>query len=118
MIVSGYATAENEARAKAAGVSAVLHKPLSPQMIENSARDALLEKETVATPAAIDRVPAEASAASVERMPEGASDWGREAAWTARGAAHGTRLRGGAALRRAGGAVRLPLWYGGIARRG
>ena len=30
VIVSGYATAENEARAKAAGVSAVLHKPLSP----------------------------------------------------------------------------------------
>jgi CheY-like chemotaxis protein len=45
VIVSGYATAENEARAKAAGVSAVLRKPLSPEMIENSARDALLEKE-------------------------------------------------------------------------
>ena len=54
VIVSGYATAENEARARAAGVSAVLHKPLSPEMIENSAREALLEKETVAAPAAND----------------------------------------------------------------
>jgi CheY-like chemotaxis protein len=45
VIVSGYATAENEARAKAAGVFAVLHKPLSPKMIEDSARDVLLEGE-------------------------------------------------------------------------
>ncbi len=42
VIVSGYATAENEARAMAAGVRAVLHKPLSPEMIEDSARDALM----------------------------------------------------------------------------
>lgn len=41
VIVSGYATAENEARARAAGVSTVLHKPLSPQMIEQSAQEAL-----------------------------------------------------------------------------
>lgn len=41
VIVSGYATAENEARARAAGVSTVLHKPLSPQMIEQSAEEAL-----------------------------------------------------------------------------
>ena len=54
VIVSGYATAENEARAKAAGVSAVLHKPLSPEMIEESAREAMRENaETlVAAPAA------------------------------------------------------------------
>ncbi|HRD94966.1 MAG TPA: response regulator, partial [Rubrivivax sp.] len=32
VIVSGYATDQNEARAKAAGVRAVLHKPLSPEM--------------------------------------------------------------------------------------
>lgn len=41
VIVSGYATLENEARAKDAGVYAVLHKPLTPQMIEQSAREAL-----------------------------------------------------------------------------
>ncbi|MBK7792488.1 MAG: response regulator [Betaproteobacteria bacterium] len=48
VIVSGYATAANEARARAAGVSAVLHKPLSPEMIEGSARDALLERDSAA----------------------------------------------------------------------
>jgi len=41
VIVSGYATDQNEARAKAAGVRAVLHKPLSPEMIEQCAQDAL-----------------------------------------------------------------------------
>jgi CheY-like chemotaxis protein len=51
VIVSGYATAENEARAKAAGVRAVLHKPLSPQMIEQGALDALREA-TAFAPAA------------------------------------------------------------------
>ncbi|HQZ44973.1 MAG TPA: response regulator [Usitatibacteraceae bacterium] len=52
VIVSGYATAENEAWAKAAGVTAVLHKPLSPEMIVHSAREALLEK-VAATPAPV-----------------------------------------------------------------
>ena len=52
VIVSGYATADNEARARAVGVSAVLHKPLSPEMIEESARDAMLEKDAGAAPAA------------------------------------------------------------------
>ncbi|MBL8316256.1 MAG: response regulator [Rubrivivax sp.] len=41
VIVSGYATDQNEARAKAAGVRAVLHKPLSPEMIEQCALDAV-----------------------------------------------------------------------------
>jgi CheY-like chemotaxis protein len=50
VIVSGYATPENEARAKAAGVSAVLHKPLSPQMIEESAREAFRDSEAAAAP--------------------------------------------------------------------
>ena len=48
VIVSGYATDENEARAKAAGVRAVLHKPLSPEMIEQCAHDALSEPEVAA----------------------------------------------------------------------
>lgn len=48
VIVSGYATADNEARAMAAGVRTVLHKPLSPQMIEDSAREAVSER-TVTT---------------------------------------------------------------------
>jgi CheY-like chemotaxis protein len=41
VIITGYGTEAAEARAKAAGVSGFLHKPLSPEMIEDSARDAL-----------------------------------------------------------------------------
>jgi CheY-like chemotaxis protein len=43
VIVTGYGTDANEARARKAGVSSFLHKPLSPELIEDSARDALLE---------------------------------------------------------------------------
>jgi CheY-like chemotaxis protein len=45
VIVTGYGTDENEARAEAAGVSGFLRKPLSPEMIEGSAAKALLEKD-------------------------------------------------------------------------
>ncbi len=41
VIITGYGTDAAEARAKAAGVSSFMHKPLSPEMIEDSARDAL-----------------------------------------------------------------------------
>ena len=41
VIITGYGTADNEAKAKAIGVSDFLRKPLSPEMIENSARKAL-----------------------------------------------------------------------------
>ena len=41
VIVTGYGSEASEARAKAAGVSAFLHKPLSPEMIEDSAAEAL-----------------------------------------------------------------------------
>ena len=43
VIVTGYGTTANEARAKAAGVSDFLHKPLSPEMIEGSALKAMLK---------------------------------------------------------------------------
>ncbi|MFZ4480320.1 MAG: response regulator [Rhodoferax sp.] len=43
VIITGYGTAENEARAKAAGVSEFVRKPLSPEMIEQSAACALRE---------------------------------------------------------------------------
>ena len=45
VIITGYGTEEAEARAKAAGVSSFLHKPLSPEMIEGSARTALAVPE-------------------------------------------------------------------------
>jgi len=41
VIITGYGTEANEKRAKAAGVTAFLHKPLSPEMIETSAKEAL-----------------------------------------------------------------------------
>ena len=44
VIVTGYGSDANIAKAKAAGVSRVLHKPLSPEMIEASAHEALLAK--------------------------------------------------------------------------
>ena len=52
VIVTGYGTTANEERARAAGVSAFLHKPLSPQMIEDSAFVALQQAHgAVAEPA-------------------------------------------------------------------
>jgi len=41
VIITGYGTDEAETRAKAAGIASFLHKPLSPKMIEESARDAM-----------------------------------------------------------------------------
>ena len=49
VIVTGYGTEANEARAEAAGVCGFLRKPLSPELIEFSARKALLEQDTAAT---------------------------------------------------------------------
>ena len=50
VIVTGYGTTANEARAEAAGVSAFLHKPLSPDMIEGSAEKAMLEAALAEAP--------------------------------------------------------------------
>lgn len=74
VIVTGYGTAANEARAKEAGVSGFLRKPLSPEMIEGSARDALLRKEPSAVPEkAIEPVTEPApAAAETERARGGA----------------------------------------------
>jgi CheY-like chemotaxis protein len=54
VIITGYGTDAAETRAKAAGVSSFVHKPLSPEMIEGSARDALAAPaaQVVALPAA------------------------------------------------------------------
>jgi CheY-like chemotaxis protein len=66
VIVTGYGTLDNEDRAKAAGVSAFLRKPLSPEMIEESAHDALLYP--VARPVA-QAFEADAAAQSVQVTP-------------------------------------------------
>jgi len=49
VIITGYGTDAAEARAKAAGVSSFLHKPLSPEMIEDSARDVLAAAASTAS---------------------------------------------------------------------
>jgi CheY-like chemotaxis protein len=72
VIVSGYATADNEARARAAGVSAVLHKPLSPEMIEDSARAAMVEKDAGMASAVRIAADAAATVVLVEPLPEAA----------------------------------------------
>lgn len=117
VIVSGYATAENEARAKAAGVFAVLHKPLSPKMIEDSAREALVERDGGEAVAASEAAPAEAPVVHVEPLPEVASvpGAGKKLALIV-----GAPLLGLAyvlVLPFAGLAMvlGLPLWYGGKA---
>jgi CheY-like chemotaxis protein len=48
VIITGYGSPDNEARAEAAGVSGFLRKPLSPEMIEGSAHKALSEKDATA----------------------------------------------------------------------
>jgi CheY-like chemotaxis protein len=65
VIITGYGTDEQEARAKAAGVSSFLHKPLSPEMIEGSAREALVAAEPIAEP--VIALPAEETAAPAKR---------------------------------------------------
>lgn len=63
VIVTGYGSEANEARAKEAGVAGFLRKPLSPEMIEVSAQAALLEKVAPTAPE-----PAAAPAAASGRL--------------------------------------------------
>ncbi len=64
VIITGYGTEAAEARAKAAGVASFVHKPLSPAMIEDSARDALAAPaaQVLALPAAAEAPVAEPAA--------------------------------------------------------
>src|SRR5450830_86282 len=50
VIITGYGTTENEVRAKAAGVSDFMRKPLSPEMIEESAAHALRQPALTVVP--------------------------------------------------------------------
>ena len=64
VIITGYGTDAAQARAKAAGVSSFVHKPLSPETIEDSARDALAAPaaQVIALPAAAEVAKADAAA--------------------------------------------------------
>ncbi len=63
VIITGYGSDAAESRAKAAGVVSFMHKPLSPEMIEDSARNALaapaVVTEAVAVPAVVEAPAAE-----------------------------------------------------------
>jgi DNA-binding NtrC family response regulator len=64
VIVTGYGSSKSEERARAAGVSEFLHKPLSPEMIEDSTERALRgavaarQAQAEGTPAAAQAEPA------------------------------------------------------------
>jgi len=47
VVITGYGTEENEARASVLGVSGFVHKPLTPEIIENITLKALTEPEKV-----------------------------------------------------------------------
>jgi CheY-like chemotaxis protein len=72
VIITGYGTPANEQRAKAAGVSDFMRKPLSPEMIEESATHALQPPApaTATAPASVVPLPA----ASAQAMPAEAID--------------------------------------------
>lgn len=59
VIVTGYGTSANELRAREAGVSSFLHKPLSPEMIEESMMKALLEAVPAVLPGLVEAVKSE-----------------------------------------------------------
>ena len=66
VIVTGYGSGENEARATAPGVAGFLPKPLSPDMIEGTTERALAA--TAAAPAEAAAVPAPAAAAAESKV--------------------------------------------------
>ena len=68
VIITGFGTTANEARAKAVGVSDFMRKPLSPEMIEESAAHALLESAPIIA-AEVQAPPVEA--AHVEQVAKG-----------------------------------------------
>ena len=68
VIVTGYGSEANEARARAAGVSDFLRKPLSPDMIEGSAEKALREQDALAAAALEALAPAAPPVRSASRV--------------------------------------------------
>jgi type IV secretory pathway VirB2 component (pilin) len=74
VIITGYGSSADEARAKAAGVTAFIHKPLTPEMIEASADEALRpanQPTTAEAPVAVEMpVAVEAPAPAAPAAPE------------------------------------------------
>lgn len=57
VIVTGYGSQESQDRAAAAGVAGFLHKPLSPEMIEGSAEQAMRAQPVAPVTAAVQQAP-------------------------------------------------------------
>ena len=57
VVITGYGTEENEAKARVLGTSGFVHKPLTPEMIENITLKALQPKAKVEVPATEAEVP-------------------------------------------------------------
>lgn len=64
VIITGYGTTANATRAKAAGVTGFLHKPLSPEMIEDSAAFVVAEPAAEVV-ARIEAIPAKTAEATL-----------------------------------------------------
>ena len=62
VIITGYGSPDNEARAEAAGVKGFLHKPLSPEMIEKSVTAAMATAQPA--PAELPQAPVAAQPAA------------------------------------------------------
>lgn len=77
VIVTGYGTAANEERARAAGVRGFLRKPLSPEMIEDSALEALSEAPAAPAAAPIAAPPATLASEAPAGAPRAASGGAR-----------------------------------------
>lgn len=69
VLVTGYGSAANEARARAAGVVDFLRKPLSPDMIEDSAANAVRTVTTAMEPVTPPVVEAEIAAPAAQAEP-------------------------------------------------
>lgn len=75
VIITGYGSAEHEARAEAAGVRGFLRKPLSPDMIESSLADAIAEvPAAMAVQAGVAVAEAAVAVAAPEQAEEAAAE--------------------------------------------
>ena len=95
LIVTGYGSDESEARAKAAGVTEFLRKPLSPEMIETSVGAAV-----AAPPPVVETKPAPAAAAGGRGRTHRCGRLPEEPGHVLHLAVHRARLRGAAAADR------------------
>ena len=68
VVITGYGTPENEAKASVLGVSGFVHKPLTPEIIESVTLKAMLETEPVAKTEASNESLASEESATVENL--------------------------------------------------